>query len=78
MMCYFFFFIFFLLLDILASDIAMAMACLRDVTIGPFLDPLCRVPVLYSCMTFVIFFAVLFFISSPIFLMLVLCVLVVL
>src|SRR5262245_7392092 len=31
---------------------AMAIACLREVTFGPCFDPECSVPVLYSCITF--------------------------
>jgi len=35
-----------------ASDMAMATACFRSVTIGPRLLPLCNIPALYSFMTF--------------------------
>lgn len=35
-----------------ASDNAIAIACFRFLTTGPFFEPLFNVPVLYSCMTF--------------------------
>ena len=35
-----------------ACDRAMAMACLRLVTSGPFLEPECNVPCLNSCSVF--------------------------
>jgi len=41
------------------SDNAIAMACLTFFTTGPFLEPLCSFPVLYSCITFLILFIIL-------------------
>ena len=40
------------------SDNAIAMACLTFCTTGPFFEPLCSFPVLYSFITFLILFII--------------------
>lgn len=65
---YFFFLRLILAPAFLASDKAIAIACLWLFTFGPFLDPLCNSPSLYSCITFSIFVLGIFFFFAIIFL----------